>query len=112
MSVSFKGFNENAATFKTTEDIPTGKAVKISASDTVAPCADGENFCGFAVDGGGGYACVQLCGTVKTGYTGTAPALGFDRLAASADGVKTADNGREYLIFSVDADAETVTFLM
>ena len=51
MSVSFGGFNSNAVTFKATEKIENGCAVKISESNTVTPCADGDVFCGFALDG-------------------------------------------------------------
>ena len=112
MSVSFNGFNKNTATFKTAEDITAGGAVKISADATVAACSDGENFCGFALDGEGGYACVQLCGAVTAGYSGTAPALGYSKLAAAVGGVKAAESGREYLVIAVDTAANTVTFLM
>ena len=55
MSVSFGGFNSNAVTFKTPVSIESGNAVKISESNTVVPCEDGDVFCGFAVDGENGY---------------------------------------------------------
>ena len=61
MSVSFSGFNANTATFKTATELEGGCAVKISESNTVTPCANGDVFCGFVLDGENGYASVQLC---------------------------------------------------
>ncbi len=112
MSVSFNGFNHNTATFKIAEDIAAGTAVKITESDTVAACAAGETFCGFAENGENGYASVQLSGAVTAAYSGTAPAVGYTKLVSDGSGVKSADSGREYLVVSVNEGASTVTFLM
>ncbi len=112
MSVSFGGFNSNTATFKTAADLENGCPVKISESNTVAACADGETFCGIAVDGEGGYASVQLSGAVTAAYSGSAPAVGYTKLASDGTGVKASDSGREYLVIAVDEAASTVTFLM
>ena len=112
MSVSFSGFNANTATFKTATELEGGCAVKISESNTVAACADGEAFCGFVINGDGGYASVQLSGTVTAAYSGTKPALGYAKLASDGKGVKASTSGREYLVIAVDETAKTVTFLM
>ena len=112
MSVSFSGFNANTATFKTATELEGGCAVKISESNTVAACSDGEAFCGFVINGDGGYASVQLSGTVTAAYSGTKPALGYAKLASDGKGVKASTRGREYLVFAVDETAKTVTFLM
>ncbi len=112
MSVSFSGFNENTATFKANEEIQGGAPVKMSESDTVAACASGEVFCGFAVECSGGYASVQLSGTVTAAYSGTAPEVGYAMLASEGEGVTVSDSGREYLVIAVDEAASTVTFLM
>lgn len=112
MSVSFGGFNANTATFRTAADLESGCAVKISESDTVAACGDGEAFCGFVINGEGGYASVQLSGAVTAPYTGSDPTLGYAKLASDGKGVKAATSGREYLVLSVDSTAKTVTFLM
>jgi hypothetical protein len=111
MSVSFGGFNMNTATFKTTEEITAGTPVKMTESATVAPCADGEEFIGFAVNCDGKYASVQLSGAVTVPYTSTAPEVGYTDLAAAEGGVKSGA-GREYLVLAVDENAATVTFLM
>lgn len=112
MSVSFGGFNANTATFKTSADLESGCAVKISESNTVEACADGDVFCGFVIDGEGGYASVQLSGAVTAAYTGTAPEVGYANLASDGTGVKASTSGREYLVIAVDETALTVTFLM
>lgn len=112
MSVSFGGFNENTATFKSNGDIAAGAAVKMSDSNTVSACADGDAFCGFAVECSGGYASVQLSGAVTANYTGTAPEVGYTALASDGEGVKASADGREYLVVAVDETAMTVTFIM
>lgn len=112
MSVSFGGFNENTATFKVTENIAKNTAVKMSDSNTVAACAGGEAFIGFVTECGGGYAGVQLSGTVKATYSGSAPAIGFAKLAGNGDKVTASESGREYLVVAVDTVAKTVTFIM
>ncbi len=112
MSVAFGGFNENTATFKTNEEISGGTPVKMSESETVAACANGEAFCGFAIDGSDGYASVQLSGAVTAKYSGTAPEVGYTGLVSDGAGVRSTEDGREYLIISVDETASTVTFLM
>lgn len=112
MSVSFSGFNENTATFKANEEITGGAAVKMSESDTVAACESGDKFCGFAIECSGGYASVQLSGTITASYSGTAPEVGYAMLASDGEGVTVSDSGREYLVIAVDEAASTVTFLM
>ena len=112
MSVSFGSFNENTATFKVTEDIAKNSAVKMSESNTVAACSGGEAFIGIAHKCDGGYASVQLSGTVKAAYSGSAPAVGYTKLAGDGDKVTASENGREYLVVAVDENASTVTFIM
>lgn len=112
MSVAFDGFNRNTATFKITQDIEAGTAVKITDSAQVEPCADGDGFCGFVENGEDGYAAVQLSGAVTAVYSGTAPEAGYTKLASDGSGVKASDGGREYLVVAVDEAASTVTFIM
>ena len=112
MSVSFGGFNSNAVTFKATEKIENGCAVKISESNTVTPCADGEVFCGFALDGENGYASVQLCGAVTSAYSGSAPETGYEMLVSDGKGVKVSTDGREYLVVDVDTANKTAGIII
>ena len=112
MSVSFGGFNENTATFKVTENFANNTFVKMGESNTVAPCSGGEAFIGVALNCGGGYASVQLSGTVKAVYIGNTPEIGYTKLAGDSDKVTASENGREYLVVAVDETAKTVTFIM
>lgn len=112
MTVAFGGFNAKAVTFKTSGTVAKGAAVKITASGTVTACSDGDNFCGFAVDSASGHASVQLCGAITAPYSGTAPAVGYSKLASDGTGVKAATGGREYLIAEVNETAQTVTFFI
>jgi hypothetical protein len=112
MSVAFNGFNENTATFKANEEIAGGKPVKMNGSETVAACAEGEAFCGIAVDCDAGYASVQLSGAVTAKFSGSAPEARYEKLACGSDGVTVSADGREYLIVAVNEAASTVTFIM
>ena len=111
MNLSFQGFHENAATFA--GSVPAGQAVRLSASGTVAACANDAVFCGVSGGGSDGYVSVQLTGYVCLPYTGTAPAVGYGKLAADGNGgVKTGAAGRDYLILNVDTTRGMVGFLL
>lgn len=112
MSVSFNGFGEKLLTFKNASAVTAGYPVKVSANDTVAACSAGDSFCGFAVESDSAYACVKLGGVVTAQYSGTAPTVGFIKLAAAASGkvAVAASGGREYLVLAVDSTEGTVTF--
>ncbi len=111
MSVSFGGFHNETATFRTENEIAAGTPVKITDNGTVSACTDGDIFCGILANGDGSYAAVQIYGEVTAKFSGAAPALGYTELAAGTDGVKSG-SGREYLVLSVDENNSTVTFLM
>ena len=113
MKVSFEGVGEQVLSFEKANGTDKGLFVKVSANNTVAACAAGENFVGYCIDTAGGFAVVKIHGYIEVGYTGTAPTVGFVKLAADANGkVKKADTGREYLAIKVDSAAATVGFIM
>lgn len=114
MSISFNGFGEKAATFKAAEGLAAGVPVKVSANDTAAPCAAGDDFCGVAMNVSGGYAAVQLSGFAVLPYTGaTAPAVGYSELAADGSGgVKVLAGGRSLLVVNVDTTAKTAGIVL
>ena len=92
-----------------------GQVVKISGNGQVAACADGDSFCGVTefVARDGGACSVALGGMVRVPYTGTAPTLGWESLAADGNGgVKAASTGRSYLVVDVDESDKTVTFAL
>ncbi len=109
--VSFQGLNESVTTFLGTATV--GVPVKVSASATVANCADGNVFCGVACGGRDGCVAVQVSGYVKLPYSGTAPTVGYVKLVADdSGGVKTSSSGREYLVVELDTTAKTVGFIL
>ena len=112
MKVSFEGIGETVVTLHSAGNT-AGMCVKLSTNKTAAACAAGERIAGLSLADKGGFACVQLGGAVTVPYTGTAPAVGFAALVADGNGgVKTAENGGEYLVLDVDSTAKTVTFIL
>jgi len=93
-----------------------GKLVKISASNTVALCADGDPFIGQILKVEKNKTCsVKLDGIVTIPYTGADPALGFSPLIAdAAGGVKVGiGTGPDQIrrVINVDVANKIVTFL-
>ena len=117
MKVSFEGIGESVVTFLNNEanGAKAGDTVKVSGSGEVRACADGDRFAGVSLWSDKDAAAVQVQGFVTMPYTGTAPALGFSRLACSGGGyVKsvTGTSGGEYLVLEVDTSAKTVGFIL
>jgi len=120
MSVSFDGIGETVATFEAASGVKAGDPVKASAAGKVAKCAEGERFCGVSLYvSGDGHAAVRLRGHHTASYTGTAPGIGYARLAADGEGGVKVDagtngvyTGAEYLVTEVDTTAKTVGFWM
>lgn len=115
MKVSLQGFNETIGTFACKNKLRPGAPVKLVGNATVAACEEDETFCGIVVQGEKDYAGVQLGGYAKVKYSGAAPALGFQNLAADYNyGVKTAaaGGGRSYLVIDVDTAASTAGILL
>ena len=111
MSVSFHGIGQVCATFlgSGTE----GQVVKMTDRDTVAPCSDGNSFCGVAMCVKDDACCVQVAGFVTITYSSPVPSVGYTKLSANGTGgVKTDEAGREYLVVSADTTAKTVTILL
>ena len=111
MSVSFHGIGQVCATFlgSGTE----GQVVKMTDRDTVAPCSDGNSFCGVAMCVKDDACAVQVAGFVTVPYSSTEPTPGYAKLSADGTGgVKSDESGREYLVVSVDTAAKSVTILL
>ena len=103
MNISIKGYGENAATFRVQGLVCAGHTVKVSDNLTVSPCEEADKFMGVALNVKGEYACVQSEGSVELDYSGTAPVAGYCMLAADGKGgIAVNENGREYLVVSVD----------
>ena len=112
MEICFEGIGQTAATFRAEGEIRPGMAVTLVKSGTVGPGEDGDAPCGVALGSArGGAVAVQMGGAAKAGYSGSAPAAGWQNLACDGQGgVKAADaGGVRYLVLAVDTQAKTVT---
>lgn len=111
MNICFEGIGEVAATFCMEEgaELTAGQAVTLVSGGTVGLGADGNALCGVVICAEeDGCAAVQVGGMGKVGYTGTAPAIGWNTLAVDGTGkVKTGENGMSCMVISVDAEENT-----
>lgn len=111
MSVSFEGVGQVCATFlggKLTE----GHVVKMSGNGTVGACAADDEFCGVAICCKDDACTVQVGGFVSVGYSGTAPAAGWNALTADGRGGVKSGGSSKYLAVDVDTTAKTVTVML
>ncbi len=103
---SFEGIGAVAATFSAGTDVKGGQVVKLTRSDTVGACEDGDRFCGLAMEPRRGGAAVQVKGFMEVKRTGPL-SVGWRTLAADgAGGVRAAaegaaENGVAALVVSV-----------
>lgn len=113
MSVSFEGVGQVCATFLG-GGLTEGQVVKLTGNGTVGGCKEDDAFLGAAICCKEDACTVQVGGFVSVGYTGTAPGLGWQALAADGKGgVKTADSGGVTCpVVDVDTTAKTVTILL
>lgn len=111
MAIRLQGYNSRYITFLAEGELEPGNTVILSENDTVKRAASGK-FAGLAHSLRGQYALIQTGGFAESRYSGTAPSVGFQKLAADADaGVTVSEQGREVLITSVDPANKTVGFL-
>jgi len=113
MKISYEGIGQWASTFACS-NVAEGQVVKISGNGEVAPCADGDKFCGTVISvGRDKQACaVAMGGMVTVPYTGSAPALGWTGLAGDGNGGVKAADGHDYMVVDVDESGMTITFAL
>lgn len=110
MGICFEGVGQMAATFQVEGEVQPGMAVTLAKSGTVGIGTDGKPPCGVVLGGvRGGAAAVQIGGAAKVGYTGTAPAAGWQMLACDGKGgVKAVTSGGlSCLVLAVDEPEKT-----
>ena len=110
MNVSFEEIGRLAVTFGH-EGCQAGQVCKVSGNGTVAPCAAGDKLCGIVEGVRGDYAAVQVAGFAEVPYSGSV-ALGHVSLCADGSGGVKAGAGREYLVVSVDENAQTAIIML
>ncbi len=109
MDISFNGYKENVLTFECESTVTAGKLVKMSASGKVANASADDGFIGVALSVSEGYAAVQLDGYVEAAKSGTVN-VGYNKLVAASDGVKTAESGIDRLV--IYSDDSVVGFIL
>ena len=110
MNVSFEEIGRIAVTFAQ-EGCAGGQVCKVSGNGMVAPCAEGDRFCGIVEHVRGAHAAVQVAGFAEVAVTG-AVSLGYAALCADGNGGVKAGAGREYLVVSVDESAKTAVIML
>ena len=111
--ISFDGIGQEVATFEAGSGVAAGHVVKLTDNGKVGKCAEGDAFCGMALNVRGGCAGVQLRGFVTLNCAGS-ETVGYATLCADGQGgvKKATTGGVSVLVVSVDAEAKTcVVFL-
>ena len=109
MNIKFSGFNENTLTFEYTGTLSAGDLVKMSASAKVVKATANGEFIGVCTGVRNGYAAVQTAGYVEFKKSGTVN-VGYNKLVAASDALKTAETGIDRLVIYVDDT--TVGFIL
>jgi hypothetical protein len=114
MKIGYEDIGQVAVTLEAKETVQAGMAVSLSASGEAEVCPDGKALCGVALHVRDGAAAVQMGGFATVGYTGTAPAAGWNKLAGDGSGKVKVDsaNGKEVLVVKVDESDQTVVLYL
>ena len=113
MNISLNGYGEQVATFEAEAGVTAGMPVKMTGNGVVGAGAALDAFCGVAVSVRGGFAAVQLGGYVKVAYSGTAPAVGDQKLNCAGGGkVQAESTGRSLLVTDVDTAAQSCGIIL
>ena len=120
MDICFEGVGQVAATFQVEGEVQPGMAVTLTDYGTVGLGDDGDMPCGVALGSArGGAIAVQIGGAAKVGYSGTAPAVGWQELSCDGKGgvkvvskavaasTETAADGLKCLVLAVDEAEKT-----
>lgn len=112
MDICFEGVGQVAATFLVNDEktVLPGKAVTLTANNTVGLGTDGDALCGVVLSGArGGAAAIQISGVVKVGFSGAAPTVGWKELGCDGEGnVKAVTGGVKCLVLAVDSEAVVI----
>ena len=111
MEICFEGVGQVAATFRAEgNSLKPGMAVCLSDYATVSLGSSGDALCGILLGGvRGGAAAVQIGGVAKVGYSGSAPAAGWQELKCDGQGrVLVSSGGLKCLVLDVNEDEESI----
>ncbi len=109
--ISFEDIGAVVATCQAAPTVQGGRVVKLTGNAAVAPCGDGEAFCGVAMEPRNGLTGVQFKGFVTVPCSGGVQ-VGWSTLCADGSGgVKPADTGVKALVVCVNTDGTAVICL-
>lgn len=104
MNVHLNGFDRKEVTFNASSASKEGRTVNLLNKSTVGASPVDTNFLGICTSIRNGLASVVLSGYVTVSFTGTAPALGYNKIVSDGTGgIKLSDSGRDILVADVDA---------
>ena len=87
-----------------------GQVCMMGTDGKVNACTNGGRFMGLCAEVRKGLAAVQVGGFAKVTYSGSAPSLGFAKLAADGNGgVVVNSNGQEHLVVALDEANKYIT---
>ena len=112
--ISFNGFNNNYATFKTSGTVKAGNAVSLNEEGYCVKSAEGDEVFGFCISVRGGYATVQLQGYYETYYSCDEMSYGLnDLICDGGDGVTISEDskGTTVKVIKIDSDNSIVGFI-
>lgn len=111
--ISLKGFNEQTASFLAGGELEIGAPVALCGNNTVKRAGEGEDFIGVVVSLRGSLVGIQLCGYTRLGYSGAAPSLGYNSLAANGGGgVVVSSGARSLLVTDVDTKDTSIGIIL
>lgn len=110
---AFDGFDTTEATFLKDKNVAVGKAVGVGTLKRASILADDGLFCGICSAVNDLYASVILKGHARVKYSGTAPTLGYNKLASDGNGyVKVSENGRHILVLDIDTVNQLIDIIL
>ena len=103
---SFEEMGAVTVSFAADTGVKGGQVVKVTEDGTVGPCADGDAFCGVALEPRNGAAAVQVKGFVTVSTTGSLTPGWANVEADGSGGVQSsADGGIPVLVVSADENS-------
>lgn len=108
MNTYLNGFDRKEVTFIAGATTTEGNTVNLLSKSTVGASPAGSDFTGVCTLVRNGMASVVLRGYVTVPYSGTAPSIGYNKLAADGNGgVQLSEDGRHILVADIDREALT-----
>ncbi len=113
MSISFQELAQDCVSFQAFNNMQVNNLCCMHANDMVKVCVDGAPIHGQVINSRAGVVSTVVRGFITTGYSGTAPTIGFCPLVASGSKtVKVSEGAKEYLVVNVDTANKTVCFML